>query len=230
MTGNSMSSTTNSTAPIKVAVVEDISDIRESLRIMLNGSPGFRCSGAYRTAEEALGQIAPDLPDAALPDVVLMDIGLPRLSGIEAARLLKAAHPKILIVILTVYEDDDRIFNSLCAGACGYLLKKTPPARLLDSIREAFDGGSPMSPEIARRVVELFQKFHPPQSADCQLTPHEIRLLKLLAEGHSYRSAAALLGVTTHAVSFHLRNIYEKLQVHSKSEAVAKALRDRLIS
>ncbi|MBL8188156.1 MAG: response regulator transcription factor [Acidobacteria bacterium] len=224
MSGNTAPASPPPSTPIKVVVVEDILDIRESLRIMINGTEGFRCMGAYYSAEEAMEKIGKEVPD-----VVLMDIGLPKMSGIEATRQLKAHYPKLLILMLTVYDDDERIFNSLCAGACGYLLKKTPPARLLEGIQEAANGGSPMTPEIARRVVELFQQFHPPVQADYQLSAHEVRLLKMLAEGHSYRSAATVLGVTPHAVSFHLRNIYEKLHVHSKSEAVAKALRDHLI-
>ena len=131
--------------------------------------------------------------------------------------------------VLTVYSDDARIFAALCAGACGYLLKKTPPARLLEALREAVDGGSPMSPEVARSVIGLFRDIRPPQNADYELTPHETRLLKMMVEGHNYKSAAKEFGVTTHAVSFHMRRIYEKLQVHSKSEAVAKALKNRLV-
>ena len=131
--------------------------------------------------------------------------------------------------MLSVYDDDERIFDALCAGACGYLLKKTPPARLLESLREAVDGGSPISPEVARRVVTLFRDIRPPERAEYDLTPHEKRLLKMLVEGHNYKTAALELNVSVNTISFHMRHIYEKLQVHSKSEAVAKALRDRLI-
>jgi DNA-binding NarL/FixJ family response regulator len=175
--------------------------------------------------EEALPQIARDLPN-----MVLVDIGLPGLSGIDGLRLLKRSHPDLPLVMLTVYGDDKRIFDALCAGACGYLLKKTPPARLLESLKEAVSGGAPMSPEVARRVITLFREIRPPENADYQLTPHEIRLLKLLVDGHNFPSAAEELGVTVHAISFHVRSIYEKLQVHSKSEAVAKALRHRIVT
>jgi DNA-binding NarL/FixJ family response regulator len=209
---------------IKVAIIEDQRDIRESLAILINGSDGFRCTGSFRSMEEALDKIGFELPD-----VVLLDIGLPGMSGIEGIEYLKERYPSVLVLMLTVYDDDDRIFDALCAGACGYLLKKTPPARLLESLKEAVSGGAPMSPEVARRVITLFRDIHPPERADYQLTAHEIRLLKLLVDGHSYKTAAAELGVTTHAVSFHLRSIYEKLHVHSKSEAVAKALRQRLV-
>jgi DNA-binding NarL/FixJ family response regulator len=211
-------------SPIKVAVVEDQRDIRESLAILINGSDGYRCTGSFRSMEEALDKIAFELPD-----VVLVDIGLPGMSGIEGIQHLKERYPGVLVLMLTIYDDDDRIFDALCAGACGYLLKKTPPARLLESLKEVVSGGAPMSPEVARRVIALFRDVRPPDRVDHQLTAHEIRLLKLLVDGHSYKTAAAELGVTTHAVSFHLRSIYGKLHVHSKSEAVAKALRQRLI-
>ena len=151
------------------------------------------------------------------------------MSGIEGIRRLRERHPKLLVLMLTVYGDDERIFEAICAGACGYLLKKTPPARLLESIREVVHGGAPMSPEVARRVVQLFQKFRPPESADYHLTPTELRLLKLLAEGHHYKTAAEEMQISINTVSYHMRSIYQKLQVHSKSEAVAKALRGRLI-
>jgi len=135
----------------------------------------------------------------------------------------------MLLLMLTVYGDDKRIFDAICAGACGYLLKKTPPARLLESIKEAVGGGAPMSPEIARRVLELFREFRPPDQSSQNLTPHDVRILKLLVEGHHYDSAARELGVSVNTVRFHVRSIYDKLQVHSKSEAVAKALRERII-
>jgi DNA-binding NarL/FixJ family response regulator len=135
----------------------------------------------------------------------------------------------MLLLMNTVYDDDDRIFDALCAGASGYLLKKMPPAQLLDCITEAVAGGAPMSPEVASRVIALFREIRPPERTDYQLTAHELRILNLLAEGHSYKTAAAELGVSVKTISFHLQRIYEKLQVHSKSEAVSKALRNRLI-
>jgi DNA-binding NarL/FixJ family response regulator len=174
--------------------------------------------------EEAFQRLAADVPDAAL-----IDIGLPGMSGVQGIQILKDRFPQILLLVLTVYDDDERIFEALCAGASGYLLKKTLPARLIESLKEAVDGGAPMSPEVARRVVKLFREIHPPEKADYQLSPHEIRILKLLMEGRSYRTVASELGVVPSTVSFHLQRIYEKLQVHSKTEAVAKALRNRLI-
>jgi DNA-binding NarL/FixJ family response regulator len=151
------------------------------------------------------------------------------MSGIDGLPLLKARYPDAPLLVLTVYDDDQRIFQALCAGACGYLLKKTPPARLLESVREALDGGSPMSPEVARRVVSLFRNVVPPAGSSHELTPHEVRLIKLLVEGHSYKTAGAELGVSINTIRSYIRNIYDKLQVHSKSEAVAKALRERMV-
>jgi len=210
---------------IKVAILADRREIRDGLAMLIGGTEGFRCTGAFRSMEEALAKINSDLPDVAL-----CDIGLPGMSGIEGMRVLKEQYPQLLLLMLTVYDDDERIFDALCAGACGYLLKKTPPARLLEGLKEAVTGGSPMSPEVARRVITLFREIRPPERADYELTPHETRLLKLLVEGHNYKTAALELNVSINTVSFHMRRIYEKLQVHSKSEAVAKALRDRLVN
>jgi len=205
---------------IRAAIVEDQRDIREGLRVLIDGTDGYRCAGVYRSMEEALGGIASDTPD-----VVLCDIGLPGMSGIDGIRVLKGRYPRLSLLMLTVYDDDDRIFDALCAGACGYLLKRTAPSRLLESLREAVSGGAPMSPEVASRVIALFREIRPPERADYDLTPHETRLLKLLVDGHNYTTAAAELKVSYNTVKFHMRHIYEKLQVHSKSEAVAKALR-----
>jgi len=135
----------------------------------------------------------------------------------------------LLALVLTAYDDDDRICQAVCAGACGYLLKRTPPSRLLEAINEAFEGGSPMSPAVARRVLELFRQHKPLRASGHDLTPHQVRLLKMFVEGHHYKSAAAELGVTVNTIAFHVQQIYSKLQVHSKSEAVAKALRERII-
>jgi DNA-binding NarL/FixJ family response regulator len=209
---------------IKVAIIEDRREIREALAMLISGTEGFDCTGSYRTMEEALEKIP-----HKLPDLVLCDIGLPGMDGIEGIRILKEKSPALSVLMLTIYEDDERIFDALCAGACGYLLKRTQPARLLESLKEAASGGAPMSPEVARRVVALFRDMRPPDRADYQLTPHETRLLKLLVEGHTFTTAAAELGVSYHAIHFHMKNIYDKLQVHSKTEAVSKALRNRLI-
>ncbi|MBI1788663.1 MAG: response regulator transcription factor [Acidobacteria bacterium] len=209
---------------IRVAIIEDQTEIRQSLGVLIDGTPGYRATGSFGAMEAALDAIVPPLPD-----VVLADIGLPGMSGIEGIRLLKQRYPGLHVIVLTVYDDDKRIFDAICAGACGYLLKTTPPARLLEGIREVLEGGAPMSPSVARRVIALFQAVRPPVEADYHLTPHESRLLKLLVEGHNFKSAAAEIGVTTHAISFHMRRVYEKLQVHSKTEAVAKALRHKIV-
>jgi DNA-binding NarL/FixJ family response regulator len=209
---------------IRVTIIEDRREIREGLAMLINGTAGYQCIGAYRSMEEALERIR-----QPLPDVVLLDIGLPGMSGIEGLRVLKERYPNMRLLILSVYDDDERIFDAMCAGASGYLLKKTPPLKLLESLREAVQGGAPMSPEVARRVISLFREIRPPERANYNLTPHETRLLKLFVKGHNYKTAAQELNVTVHTISFHLRSIYEKLQVHSKSEAVAKALQDRLV-
>lgn len=210
--------------PINVAIIEDRREIREGLRALIEGTAGYSCRNAYRSMEEALEQLVHQPPD-----VVLVDIGLPGMSGIEGIPLLRERCPSARVVVLSVYDDDDRIFRALCAGACGYLLKKTPPARLLESLQEAVNGGGPMSPEVAHRVITLFRTYRPPSPEVHDLTPHEQRLLKLLAEGHNYRTAALKLNVSVNTVSFHMKRIYEKLHVHSKSEAVGKALLSGMI-
>jgi len=211
-------------ADIKVAIIEDHHQFRECLRFLLDNTSGYSCVGSFQSMEEALEKIG-----FQLPDVALIDIGLPGMSGVEGVKILKERFPSLLMLINTVYDDDERIFAALCAGASGYLLKKTPPARLLESLNEAIAGGAPMSPQVASRVLSIFREIRPPEHAEYHLTPHEQRLLKLLVEGHSYKTAAARLGVSVKTVSFHLQRIYEKLQVHSKSEAVARALRHRLV-
>jgi DNA-binding NarL/FixJ family response regulator len=209
---------------VRVAIIEDERRIREGLAALIGGTGGYAVTGAYRSMEEALAD-----PWHAPPDIALVDIGLPGMSGIEGLRVLREKYPKIALLMLTVFDDDESIFAALCAGASGYLLKKTPPAKLLEGIREAAGGGATMSPEIALRVIQLFRDLRPPVNAPHELTPHEVRMLKLLVEGHSYKTAAAELGVSVSTVNFHIQNIYSKLQVHSKSEAVAKALQQRLL-
>ena len=213
-----------SVRPIKVAIIEDHQKFRECLEFLLNNTAGYRCIGSFCSMEEALAKI-----NLNLPDVALVDIGLPGMSGVEGVRILKERYPALVMLMNTVYDDDERIFQALCAGASGYLLKKTPPAKVLESLQEAIAGGAPMSPEVARRVLALFREVRAPEPGDHGLTPHELRLLKLLVEGHSYKTAAATLGVSVKTISFHLQKIYEKLQVHSKSEAVAKAFRKGLV-
>lgn len=207
----------------KVAIVEDQREIREGLGRLISGTPGYRCTGIYSSMEEALEKIPHNLPT-----LVLSDIGLPGMDGINGIRILKERYPDLLILMLTVYDDNERIFDALCAGACGYLLKKTPWPKLVEALKEAVEGGSPMSPEVARRVITVFREIKPPKQSQYELTPHETRLLRMLVEGHSYKTAAAELNVSVNTIKFHLRHIYDKLQVHTKSEAVAKALKHGL--
>ena len=214
----------NLLATIHVAIVEDERRTREGLRELIEGSEGFLCMGAWGSMEDALAS------EWATPlNVILLDLGLPGMSGIEGIPMLRKRCPGTALVVLTVYDDNDRVFRALCAGATGYLLKNTPPVKLLEGLRDAVNGGAPMSPEIARRVVDIFRKFRPPERANYDLTPHELRLLKLLVEGHSYKTAAVQLRVSINTIAFHIQNIYGKLQVHSKSEAVARALNEDLL-
>jgi DNA-binding NarL/FixJ family response regulator len=212
-------------ASIHVGIVEDDRLLRESLKTLIDGSPGYRLALATGSVEEALrrrGETA--------PDVLLLDIHLPGVPGSEGVRALQASWPGTVILMYTVYEEDEHIFESLCNGARGYLLKRTPPARLLEAIREAHEGGSPMSPSIARKVVALFRRTTAravPGIAG--LSPQETRLLALLAGGQSYGEAASALAVTINTVRSHIRSIYDKLNVHTQAEAVAKAMRSGLI-
>ena len=209
---------------IGVGVIEDQRETREGLAFLINHTDGFVCEHAYGSMEEALDGIGIDPPRVAL-----LDIGLPGLDGIAGLRILQSRYPSVAPVMLTVYKDDDRIFRAMCAGACGYLLKNMPPARLMQSIREIAEGGAVMSPEVAMRVVDLFRKPPGREAGSVSLSPQETRLLKLFTEGHQNKTAAAELGISIHTVSFHLRSIYEKLHVHTRSEAVAHALRHGLI-
>lgn len=205
---------------ITIAIIEDDDETRNGLSRLLARAPGCSLVGAFASVEEAVRALA-----GSAPDVILSDIGLPGMSGIEGVRLLKAAHPGTNVLMLTVYDDNTHVFEAICAGASGYLLKDTPPARLREAIREVQDGGAPMSPDIARKVVTMFRQAAPPRDAQASLSPRELELLRLLSGGHSYKTAADTLGIAMDTVRFHVRHIYEKLHVHSKSEAVMKAVR-----
>jgi DNA-binding NarL/FixJ family response regulator len=213
----------SSLEPLRVAIVEDDVTTRDGLAALIDGTPGYRCVGRYGSVE--LLCRAPD----RLADVVLLDINLPGISGAEGVRLVRERWPSTEVLMLTVYADQDKVLESICNGAVGYLLKKTPPVRLLDAIREAASGGAPMSPEIARKVVTLFRKAPAAEGTSEALTPQELRLLQLLADGHSYQTAAERLAISLNTVRSYVRNVYDKLHVHSKSEAVSKALRSGLI-
>lgn len=209
---------------ISAIVVEDQRDLREGLQTLKNFTPGFKCLGAFRSMEEALTRIKHDLPD-----IVLSDIGFPGMSANEGIRILTEDYPDLTNLDLTVYDDNENIFDALCAGASGYLLKQTEPAVLLKSVREAVAGGVPMSPKVETREIKIFRDSRPTECADYDRTSHETRRLKLLVEEHNYLTASEELKISYNTIKFHVRNIYDKLQVHSKSEAVAIAMRDRLI-
>jgi DNA-binding NarL/FixJ family response regulator len=210
---------------IKVVIVEDKTPIREGLTVLLGGTDGIECVAQYGNCEDMLSQLKTDNPD-----VILMDIGLPGMSGIEGTREVKKIRPGVTIVVLSVYEDDDNIFQALCTGASGYLIKTTPPARLIEAIREAHEGGSPMSSNIARKVVTLFQKnFKGGDEPDIRLTDREKEILTGLSNGESYNSIADALFISVDTVRYHIRNIYQKLHVHSQSAAVSQAIRKGLI-
>jgi DNA-binding NarL/FixJ family response regulator len=205
-------------------IVEDDAVMREALGMLIQGTPGYQYVAGVGSVEEAFSFL-----DSEQPDVLLLDIHLPGMPGSEGVRSLQERCPGKPILMLTVYEDDDKIFESICNGASGYLLKRTPPSKLLDAIAEAHRGGAPMSPDIARKVVRLFQKFRPPGKTKHALSPQEVRILGLLAEGYSYKTAAERLRITVNTLRNYIRSIYGKLHVHSKTEAVHTALKSGII-
>jgi DNA-binding NarL/FixJ family response regulator len=204
---------------IKVAVVEDNEKIRDGLATILEGSAGFECVLTCESAEAALRRV----PDVK-PDVVLMDIQLPGMSGIECVKALKERRTDSQIMMLTIFEDDDNILRSIVAGATGYVLKKTRPAELLDAIRELHEGGSPMTEQIARKVVQLFQQMGKSAKETENLTDREVEILSLVAKGYYDKELAEKLFLSIKTVRTHLRNIYKKLHVRSRTEAVLKYL------
>lgn len=211
---------------IKVVITEDNNTIREGLAALINGTPGYSCVGAFSECESFLAKI-PTLP----ADVVLMDIGLPGMSGIDGIVKAKKIRPELNILMLTVYEDSQTVFKALCAGACGYLVKKTPPARLLEAIKDANDGGAPMSSLIARQVIDVFKQTQGKQNEekDTELSAREKEVLTSLSDGNNYQEIAGRLFISVDTVRHHIKNIYRKLHVHSQSEAVAKAIRKGII-
>jgi len=206
--------------PISVALVEDNAGLRETLAVLLNGTSGFTCAGAFASAEAALASV----PSLA-PDVVLMDIHLPKMSGIDCVRGLKDALPDTKIVMLTVFSDGEHIFQALMAGASGYLSKRTAPADLLNAIAEVRRGGAPMSGDIAVRVVAYFNQKGTNTNFAEHLSPREQEILEGLANGHLYKEIASRLGISYGTVQWHIRNIYDKLHVRSRSQAIAKYFR-----
>ncbi len=205
---------------ISVAIVEDNAEIRRNLSRYIGEAPGFRCACACASGEEAL-RVIPQTP----PDVVLMDIQMPGMSGITCTASLKKVLPSVPVMMLTVYEDNDAIFNALKAGASGYLLKRSAPAKLLEAIKELHRGGAPMTSEIARRVIESFYAARPEAHPQDKLTPREEEILQCLAKGYVTKEIADKLSVSYDTVRYHLKHIYDKLHVHSRTEAVIKYLR-----
>ena len=215
-----MSAKTNDAPPIKVAIVDDDEGIRTGLAALIKRAANFRLLGDYADGESALKEI-PQRP----PDVVLMDINLPGMKGYECVRQLKALCPQVQFLMLTVYEDSDSLFNSLKAGASGYLLKRTASERLLDAIRDVHAGGSPMTPQLARRVVMFFNQPKKPDAAVAQLTAGEREFLDQLSKGYAYKEIADRMNISIDTVRSYVRTVYEKLHVHSRTEAVVKYLR-----
>jgi DNA-binding NarL/FixJ family response regulator len=205
--------------PIRISIVDDNDQIREGLSVLINGSTGFQCVATYATAENALKYLP-----AQKPDVVLMDIQLPGMSGIECVRELKRLLPDLQIMMLTVYEDDDNVFKSIVAGASGYVLKKTPPSELMDAVSDLHNGGSPMSDRIARKVVQAFQQMGKSSRETENLTQRESEVLSYVAKGFQDKEIAEKFFLSSETVRTHLRNIYKKLHVRSRTEATLKYL------
>lgn len=209
--------------PLRVAVVEDDGTTREALAELLAGAPGYVCVGTFRCIEDAIAG------ETLQVQVALVDIDLPGIPGSEGVSLLRDQWPGCEVLMLTVYPDANRVFESICNGAVGYLLKKTPARRLLDAIREAAAGGAPMSPEIARQVVTMFRAAPRELPSGEALTPQETQVLQLLADGYSYGNVGSRMAISVNTVRTYIRNVYEKLHVHTKSEAVSQGLRRGLI-
>jgi DNA-binding NarL/FixJ family response regulator len=211
---------------IRVAIVEDNNTIREGLAALIKGTEDYECTSAFADCESFLDEMKPDYCD-----VVLMDIRLPGINGIEGVKRAKKIDPNLNILMLTIYEESTVVFEALCAGACGYLVKKTPPTRLLEAVKDAYNGGSPMSSHIARQVITLFQQNSDiiQESEEFDLSEREKEVLNHLAEGNNYQEIANSLFISVDTVRHHIRNVYKKLHVHSQSEAVAKAIRKGLI-
>ncbi|MDO8549500.1 MAG: response regulator transcription factor [Ignavibacteria bacterium] len=205
---------------INVAIVEDNDKIRDGLSLLIDGSDGFHCVATYSNAEDALKYLP-----SKKPDVVLMDIQLPKMSGIQCVENLIEKSPDLQIMMLTVYEDNEQVFKSLVAGATGYILKRTPPAELLEAIKELHEGGSPMSDQIARKVVQTFQQIGKSSKETENLSERETEILSYLAKGYQDKEIAEKFFLSVKTIRTHLRNIYKKLHVHSRTEAVLKYLR-----
>ena len=208
---------------LKVSIIEDHHDFREGLAYLINASEGFECVDTFISAEDGISGIS------GAEDVILLDINLPNLSGIEAIPLIKDKFPDVKIIMLTIFDDDDNVMNAILAGADGYLLKKTAPPLILTYLKECVEGGSPMTPSIAKKVLSMFKKHIPSKHGDFSLTRREVEILQLLVDGMDNQAIADKLFISIQTVRNHIRHIYEKLQVHSKSQAVVKAIREGLV-
>lgn len=209
---------------IKVAVFDDNKPRRELLEMLLNSTTGMECTGAFEDCRNVIKNIVQNIPD-----VVLMDIDMPHVNGIEGLQLIRNQFPQVKILMQTVFEDDDKIFAAICAGADGYILKKTPPAKLIDSISEAMCGGAPMTPTVARQVLQLFNNRNKKSTIDFHLTTREHEILSMLVQGLSYKMIAEKCNLSYSTVNSHITHIYEKLHVKSGTEAVAKAIEQKII-
>jgi DNA-binding NarL/FixJ family response regulator len=210
---------------IKVVIFEDNTNLRRGLTTLINGSDGFECTGAFGNCDKLIKNISD-----TKPDVILMDIEMPGMNGIEAVKILKPQFPGIKILMETIFEDDEKVFHSICSGAEGYILKNTPPSQILEAIKEIHEGGAPMTPSIASKVLAMFKSgtsFSKDESHN--LTDRELEVLKFLVDGMSYKLIAEKCFVSIDTVSSHVKNIYKKLQVHSKAEAVAKAIKGKIV-
>ena len=211
---------------INVAIVEDNNTIREGLAVLFNGTQGYSCVGSFVDCESFLKKL-----HSLSVDVVLMDIALPGINGIEGVKKALEIKEDLDVLMLTIYEDSEVVFDALCAGACGYLVKKTPPSRLLEAIKEVHEGGSPMSSQIARQVIIAFKegKASIKDKSSYGLSDREKEVLNILAQGNNYQQIADQLFISVDTVRHHIKNIYKKLHVHTQSEAVAKAIRKKII-
>lgn len=209
---------------IKVAVFDDNKARRELLEMLLNSTAGMECTGAFEDCRNVIKNIMQNIPD-----VVLMDIDMPHVNGIEGLQLIRKQFPQVKILMQTVFEDDDKIFAAICAGADGYILKKTPPAKLIDAITEVVSGGAPMTPTVARQVLQLFNNRNKKSATDFNLTDREHEILSMLVQGLSYKMIADKCNVSYSTVNSHITHIYEKLHVKSGTEAVAKAIEQKIV-
>ena len=209
---------------IRILVYEDNPDLRDSLCALLRGTEGFELAGAFQDCSDVEEQVA-----TLIPDVVLMDIDMPNVNGLEGLKIIRETAPQTLVIMLTVFDDDSSIFEAIKLGASGYLLKRTPPAKILEAITEVFSGGAPMTPAVARKVIELFKEKKNSSADNFDLTDRELEVLKLIIDGNSVKLIADELNLSQDAVKSRIKKIYEKLHVHNMGEAVAKAFRNRIV-